>query len=276
MPYRESLRRRTSGTAPSAYRSLGRQHMDVRAYFESLGLELEALKKRVRYVIAGAHWQTDGEWKESAMRQILRRHLPANAVVGRGFVVSNDAVSTQIDVLIRDASKPVVFSDGDLACVTPDAVLGIIEVKSSLVASQCRDAALKLASNIELVRLHPNSKAVAGLFSFESSSSPDAILSGVADAATTWNQRVDFLAAGGSTFVKYWHLQPPNERRAYETWHLYHMPGLSAGYFVHNVIDSICPESTLTNQQVWFPSDGKEQYLVGTRRSQWATVIPPS
>ena len=90
------------------------------------------MKHRVRNLIADAHWQTDGEWKESVLRQILRRQLPATAIVSRGFVVTERAVTHQLDVLIRHASKPVLFRDGDLVLVTPDAVLGIIEVKSRL------------------------------------------------------------------------------------------------------------------------------------------------
>ncbi len=41
-----------------------------------------------------------------------------------------DDASSQLDVLLFDATKPVLFRDGDLAFVTPDAVVGIIEVES--------------------------------------------------------------------------------------------------------------------------------------------------
>lgn len=246
--------------------------MDVIAYFESLGLELAALQKRVRYLIADAHWQTDGEWKESAIRQVLRRHLPSSAVVGRGFIVSNQSVSTQIDVLIRDAAKPVVFSDGDLAFVTPDAVLGLIEVKSSLSVPACREAARKLAANIELVRRHPNTSAVSGLFSFEGATNSTGILESISEAAATWDQRIDVAAVGESTFVKYWHFDPSTQRQLYQQWHAYVTPGLSAGYFIHNVVEAICPDSTLANQRVWFPPDGKEQYVYRSVPARWATT----
>ena len=76
--------------------------MDVRKYFLSLSQELEALKKRVRFLIADQHWQTDGEWKESVVRQVLRRHLPIDAVVGRGFIVSMSGYSSKF-------SEPVDF-----------------------------------------------------------------------------------------------------------------------------------------------------------------------
>jgi hypothetical protein len=43
--------------------------MKVKAHFESLNRELEALRDRVRnFSVAKPHWQTDGEWKESVLR----------------------------------------------------------------------------------------------------------------------------------------------------------------------------------------------------------------
>ena len=106
--------------------------MNVTDYYRSLASELHAVKNRVRNFIGSHHWPTDGEWKESVLRTVLRRHLPSNMKVGRGFVVRPERPSKQIDVLIYDASKPVLYQDGDLVIVTCDAVKGIIEVKSNI------------------------------------------------------------------------------------------------------------------------------------------------
>ena len=141
--------------------------MNVREYFESVGQELDALKHRVRHLIAGSHWQTDGEWKESVLRQVLRRNLPETVVVWRGFVVDGSAATRQLDVLIHDGTKPVIFRDGDLAFVTPDAVLVIIEVKSRVTPTIFGQAASKVASDIGLVRLHANTRAFAAVFAFD-------------------------------------------------------------------------------------------------------------
>lgn len=245
--------------------------MDVRSYFESLGLELASLQKRVRYLINDAHWPTDGEWKESVLRQVLRRHLPAAAVVGRGFVITKDAVSSQIDVLISDGTKPVVFRDGDLAFVTPDAVLGIIEVKSRVNAAQFGDAAAKIARNIELVRVHPNIRAFAALFSFEAEGyDATCYLERAVVAASNCNQRLDFSAVGDEHFLKYWHLDPESGQLLYQTWCSYLMPHLASGYFVHNVVDAVCPDSVVPNNEVWFPERGKEQFKDGDQAAQWA------
>ena len=244
--------------------------MDVTSYFESLGKELDSLKQRVRHLIADANWQTDGEWKESVVRQVLRRHLPATAVVGRGFVVTAQSATSQLDVLIHDGSKPVLFRDGDLAFVTPDTVLGIIEVKSRLSPSQFGAAAEKLARNIDLIRLHPNTRAFAALLAFDADGTePENYLERTAAAALTWNQRLDFAAIGDSLFLKYWNLDPETQSRMYETWHSYRLPGLAPGYFVHNVVDAVSPESVFRNSEVWFPATGKEPHRVGARRGNW-------
>lgn len=84
--------------------------MDAAIYYRSLSQELDALKGRVRYLIEDHHWLTDGEWKESVLRAVLRRHLPATVGVGRGFIVGPRGPSTQIDVLLYDASYPTVIS----------------------------------------------------------------------------------------------------------------------------------------------------------------------
>lgn len=245
--------------------------MNLQAYFTSLSREIDALKDRVRNLIADRHWLTDGEWKESVIRHVLRRNLPSTVEVGRGFVVTEAGASRQLDVLIRDASKPVLFRDGDLAFVTPDAVLGIIEVKSRLTPRVFERSAAKLAIDIELVRVHAATDPFAALFAFEASRTTRAVLLDIlARVVTSYNQRLDFVAAGDSTFVKYWHFDPADEQRMYESWHLYALPGLAAGYFVHNVIDSISPESVYRNSEVWFPPGGKEPHRVGQIQGRWA------
>ena len=245
--------------------------MDVQNYFISLSRECNALKDRVRHLINDQHWLTDGEWKESVIRQVLRRNLPATVKLSRGFVVSGARESHQLDVLVHDASKPVVFQDGDLAFVTPDAVLGVIEVKSRITAYTFEESARKLARDMSMVRRHPNSKAFAAIFAFDGDGPPGQTLVDIlARVAPTWNERIDFAAVGDSTFLKYWDFHPSDILEMYECWHSYSMPGLAAGYFVHNVVDSISPRSVFSNEEVWFPAEGKEPYRDGCVRSAWA------
>lgn len=184
--------------------------------------------------------------------------------------MTTQSSTSQIDVLIHDMSKPVVFRDGDLVFVTPDAVLGIIEVKASVGRARFGEAADRLARNIEMIRLHPNTDAFSAFFAFEMEGAVlDGYLERVVTAAPTWNHRLDFAAIGDSYFIKYWHFDPKTQRRFYESWHDYDLPGLAPAYFVHNVIDAVSPQSVLSNNDVWFPAEGKEPHRIGTRRGHW-------
>src|SRR5688572_15721438 len=96
----------------SASATTSRLTMDPTHYYKSLSLELDALKDRVRYLIAGSHWPTDGEWKESVLRSVLRRHLPPTVGVGRGFIIGPQTNSAQTDVLLYDTSRPLLHQEG--------------------------------------------------------------------------------------------------------------------------------------------------------------------
>lgn len=246
--------------------------MNVREYFQSLSQEIGALKHRVRHLIEDAHWQTDGEWKETVVRQVLRRHLPSTAVVGRGFVVTAQAQTHQIDVLVHDASKPVLFRDGDLAFVTPDAVLGIIEVKARVNEAIFRQAATRISENSRLIRQHPNTRAFSALFAFDVDrrARPQRLADILAEVAPTYDDRINFACLGTSTFFRYWNEDPETGRRIYKSWHAYDVPELAAGYFVHNVVDAVSPESVFRNAEVWFPRPGKEPHRTAVAAARWA------
>ena len=247
--------------------------MEIEQFFQSLTSELEALKDRVRQLIDDRHWQTDGEWKESVIRHVLRRHLPASVEVGRGFVIAAESASHQIDILLSDSTKPVLFRDGDLAFVTPDAVLGIIEVKTRATPSAVSEAATKLAEDMLLVRRHPNSRAFCAFFAFEDAGGESGdYLRAVAEAAPRWECRLDFVCLGNSRFLRYWHFNPENTKRMYEGWRFYTLPNRAPGYFVHNVIDAISPESVFSNKDVWFPRESKEPRCDGEVLGSWRSA----
>ena len=50
--------------------------MDLVRYFQSLTDECETLKDRVRHFVDDAHLPTDGEWKESVLRSMIKRSAP--------------------------------------------------------------------------------------------------------------------------------------------------------------------------------------------------------
>ncbi len=103
---------------------------DLIRYHKSITSELDSVKNRIRNLVS--HRLTDGEWKEAALRAVLRRHLPEGSFVGRGFVVGREYSSTQIDLFVLRPEKPMLFRDGDFAIVTPDAPGAIVEVNTRL------------------------------------------------------------------------------------------------------------------------------------------------
>ncbi|HEU4936802.1 MAG TPA: DUF6602 domain-containing protein [Vicinamibacterales bacterium] len=253
---------------------------------QALARELDALKDRVREL--KQHWPTDGEWKESVLRTILRRHLPADVSVGRGFVVSAESESHQLDILIHDASRPVLFRDGDLVIVTPDAVLGIIEVKTSVTVASFQKVIRKLKKDISLVRRcpHPamrqNVNAFAAVFAYDCHAREAPFLDTVVGAANSRDERIDFAAVGPTTFLRYWDIDPNRQADFHETfrghfydsWHVYRLQNMAAGYFIHTVVEAICPDSVLSNNEVWFPMEGREGSRVAIKKAKWCPKLP--
>jgi hypothetical protein len=250
--------------------------VDISAYFESLSQEFRAIQNRVRYLIGLSHSPTDGEWKESILRSVLRRHLPASVEVGRGFVIGSDGNTRQLDVLVYDSSRPVLFRDGDLVIVTTDAVRAIVEVKTKLNTSRFREAIGKLADNAEFLHTNATEDSVIanppfiGLFSYEwegRSESLHNVLSNLLETANAGRERhiaplhrvVNHVTLGDSYFARFWRRDPSSQRGvSYNTWHAYNLENKAFGYFIHNLLDAISDQSVNNNQDVWFPRSGKE------------------
>jgi hypothetical protein len=244
--------------------------MDVQDYLESLTRELHSLKNRVRNFIDNTHWLTDGEWKESVVRHFLQRNLPDSVGVGRGFIVEAGRSSHQIDILLHNRAKPVLFRDGNLVFVTPDTVVGIIEVKTKLSLSTFEESLASFCSDAELMRSYGSDGKFAALFSYEYDGRGNQhYLNILAETSDRDKMRLDFVALGKSAFLKYWELDPDKPKRPYYGWHSYQLNGIAPGYFLHNVVDAISPDSVFRNSEVWFPSEGKEPHKDGEIRAKW-------
>ena len=237
--------------------------MNVELHFRSLTAELESLKDRVRNFIDDGHWPTDGEWKESVLRSILARRLPETVRVGRGFVLTRQGATTQCDILLYTASSPVLFRDGDLVFLTPDAVLGIIEVKSrttKAILDQALDKFAAIGSKMGSDRSH----CFFGLFSYESAIPDDhVILEQLRERCNHAVKIVDLISLGCSTFIRWWKLRPQGGTAQYEKWHSYALEHMAAGYFIANVVDFVSPDSVARNDWLWFPENGKERKKTG-------------
>jgi hypothetical protein len=240
--------------------------MDVHAHLVSITQELQSVKNRVRNFIANNHWQTDGEWKESVLRSLLRRYIPASFDVGRGFVITENGCSAQIDILIYDNTKPTLYKDGDLVFVTADAVRAIIEVKTNLDMTGYKDAIDHLTKNAELIRSNRRNHKIkrrlfVGLFSYDTSiqdTRTKDILSVLQSTAGGKLYRVvNHVSLGPSIFVRFWGTKPGATGliKDYNKWHIYVMKDLSPGYFINNILGRLADDSFYLNRALWFPLD---------------------
>jgi len=247
--------------------------MDVKAHFRSITQELEALRDRVRnFSVATPHWPTDGEWKESVLRAVLKGYLPSHIEPLRGFVVTPNRGSGQIDLLLYDNRKPVLFRNGDLVFVTPDAVLGIVEVKSKIHnRTGLREALGSLADDAELIRTtrRGGGDVFVGLFSYQTNlgaSHSEEVLKDLQQTANGRRERIiSYACLGCSHFSMFWE-QPPNGHTTtdYNTWHSYSLPDLAAGYFINNLVATVSADSVENNLNVWFPAISKELHKLGS------------
>ena len=242
--------------------------MNTNQYFKALSAELQSLQNRVQNFIDGSHWLTDGEWKESVLRSMLRRHLPKSVEVGRGFIVSEHGNSGQIDVLIYSAEVPVLFRDGDLVFVTPDAVLGLIEVKSNLKskAALCK-ALTQMRRNARLAGREKWNEKFFGLFAYNATIPMNDALDTVAAAANGNPALVtDLICLGERDFIRWSIADQRNTFCRSGIWKGYHrLEGKAVGYFLHNTIQLLAPKSVGKNVAVWFPTEGKDEAFAGER-----------
>ena len=145
-------------------------------YLLSLADELRSQSKRVRDLIGDAHWLSDGHHKEYLLLNVLRRHLPANTIAGRGFVISclTDSVrSREQDILVVDNSleAPVFYQSG-LIITFPRQVLASISVKTRLGRQEISDSVKSLNGVREIVygETHRDSLWCGGYFFEETES----------------------------------------------------------------------------------------------------------
>ena len=260
------LQRRSTGEARPVKGTIVTRQPDFRAYHQSIAYELVATKDRIRNLIGDAHWLTDGEHKEAVLRRTIRDHIAGDLQVGRGFVCGEQGSSRQIDVLIACRSKPVLFQDGELLLVTPDAVAAIIEVKTAL-PSDPSDVLAKLADDVEMVRNGGNLMCQAGLFVYEpyrgGRNAHEHLLRQLREAAEGERNRVvNWVAAGPDLFFRYWKTPESVSSPARgPVWHSYELPELSHAYFVSNVVWTTCEHPEQDMQFAWFPLEGGKERL---------------
>lgn len=233
---------------------------NIKEFHKSITSEILSVKDRVRNLIGDAHWYSDGAYKESVLREVLRRYLPEKYNIGQGFIVYDDGTSSkQIDILITDKNYPHLFKDGDFYIVTRDAARAIIEVKTKIDKAILNSATEKLFIDIEKINQNKQLKNIwAGIFAYEkdrgfniSESNLDSLNS---------NKKLECIALNNQYFIKHW-----NEKDKYSIYKFEDNENFSFSYFIGNLIDYLSNYNADTNSKFWYPlteDGGKEARLL--------------
>ncbi len=233
---------------------------NLRKFYESTALEIIAIKDRVRDLIGDANWGEEGAYKESFLRNILRRVIPKSYTIGSGFIVKidNDQVqsSTQIDVLIIDNKFPVLFSEEDFYIVSPNSVRAAIEVKTNAKNQRLKQIIEKMnkIGNF-LSSTNPDRSIFNGIFSFEGDYSERYIKNNVKNDIN--GNYVNHISLNNNLFLKLWRSSTQNN------YSVYKFENLSFSFFISNLI-SYLTRTTFTEvesrdeRRLLYPVDKEE------------------
>lgn len=240
-------------------------------YRKSISLELKSIKNRVRSYVS--HWPEDGRYKEIILKNVLERHLPKNVSVGTGFVIGEASEQTsQIDIIVYSNVLPPLFCLEDFVIVSKEAVLGVIEVKTTIRNNEFNRIMSKAHKNGKLIGNH----IFNGIFAYEadvkkgSGKLPPTLESSL----VKFNGYVNNISFGEDIFMKYWNAGFPKNSHAgtqpnnQPHYSFYDIKELSFGYFISNLIEDAyiqCNQSEIpkTLKRALYPIEQtKEAFLI--------------
>lgn len=127
--------------------------VNFRELCRSYADEFIVSKKRVFNLLGASQAYSSGIFRESLIRDFLRRILPKSVSIDSGFIYGFDKVenSRQIDIIIWDSSKyGSIFQTSEFVVVPPESVIAIITVKSNMNNSDIESGLDNLSSVIDL------------------------------------------------------------------------------------------------------------------------------
>jgi hypothetical protein len=142
-------------------------------YCMSVAKEFDARINRIRAFVK--HNLTSGTANEDILRAFLARHSPQAFRVGQGFIcnpLQEESISRQCDILIyNQANYPVVYEDGPVKVVWPDAVYMVLETKTRFEGEKIETATDNIVSAKSVGRMQENLNSLVGfVFAFNSAS----------------------------------------------------------------------------------------------------------
>ncbi len=240
---------------------------NLERFYKSIALEITAIKDRVRNLIGDANWGQEGAYKESFLRNILRRVIPKSFTIGTGFVVKieNHQVqsSTQIDILIIDNNFPVLFNEGEFYIVSPNSVRAVIEVKTNAKNQRLNQIIKKMNKIGKFLSItFPDRKIFNGIFSFEGDYSEQYIRDKVKADRISGNY-LNHISLNNNIFLKLW--GPPN----HIMYSVYQLENLSFTFFISNLISYLTRE-TFTDEES--RHERSLLYPVDKEENLWFTI----
>lgn len=102
-------------------------------YFDHVTRQLHSKIAQAKVYIT-KHNPTTGALAEAVLREFLQEHLPGAVSVEQGFIITPEGgLSKQCDILIYDSHRYAPFyRAGDVVVVPAEAVIALIEVKTSI------------------------------------------------------------------------------------------------------------------------------------------------
>ena len=238
--------------------------MSILKFHKSTAKELLVIKNRVRDLIK--HWGEDGRYKEAVLKSVIKRFLPEQFNIGTGFVIKEEVErgshqsSKQIDLIIYNTAYPILFKESDFVILTPDAVNGIIEVKSNLSNHNFTNVIKQANKNGKFVfKNKVNYPFFNGIFSFDgynNSFNPEPLKESILNSLENYQDDkfhqdylVNNISFNNNYFYKFWKNDKTYKHKIYK------IKELSFAFFISNLIDCVSVNSVLDNPQLWFPVD---------------------
>lgn len=256
---------------------------DYLEYQRSIALEFQAYKNRVRNMIGNRNWGEDGRYKEILLMNYLRRILPNTVSVGTGFVRIDDALTSQIDLIVYTNDLPLLFHEGDFIITTPQNVVAIIEVKSKLYRSKFGEIVEKANSNGKIICSKSDRGLFNGIFAYELDSPQidkyvknlekldySEIIGNPTPQRRCNNENfccVNHMVLGNETFVKYWptgytklvFVDDPLKSPYYGFYDMY--DELAIAYFISNLQEYVLGATLSLNHQETYNLDELKRFF---------------
>lgn len=116
-------------------------------YFDHVAQQLHSRIQQAKVFIT-KHNATTGALAEAVLREFLQEHLPRGVSVEEGFIIdAKGGLSKQCDIIIYDSHHYAPFyRAGQVVVVPVEAVIAVIEVKTSINKSRFYDVIRYFAS----------------------------------------------------------------------------------------------------------------------------------